>query len=134
MFNFKKLVLLAFLSATSIASSATGAGNITSLRFTSAPNGKNYAVITTSTLRLVPGTSNYVGAENNGVPYTLLLLPSDPTLCALAGASLERARSNTSTIFYFLDVKGEYNYSLGDVPGIPSNQYVNIISNWHLGQ
>jgi hypothetical protein len=138
MFNFKKMILPVFLASASIVCSATSAGYIKTLRFASGGNGTNYAVISTSLPQNVSGTQNYVGGISGGIPYTVLVLPSDPTLCALAGAGLERARANTATNFYFnsTDVRTGTNPALADVPGIPSSDsfWINLVSSWYLGQ
>jgi hypothetical protein len=130
----KILPFSALLLGISAAFAGTTTGNITSLRFVSGKNGIHYAVISTSSTQIVAGSQNYVGAEYLGRPYTFLVLPDDPTLCALAGASLERARSNPATKFYYNDVQVGPNSSMADVPGFPSNQWINLISDWYLGQ
>jgi hypothetical protein len=134
MFNKAKMMLMFLSIGTSMVFGATSSGYIKTLRFASGTNGINYAIISTNSPQIVSGSANYVGAEYSGVPYTLLALPSDPTLCALAGASLERARGNTAANFYFIDVAVGPNSSMAVVPGIPGNQWVNLVSNWYIGQ
>lgn len=134
MFQRLNTLILAVFAATVATYAAPNAGYIKSLRFVTGANKINYAIISTSSPQIVGGSQNYVGAETSGVPYTVIQLPSDPVLAALTGSSLERARQVTSVKFYYIDVAIGSNSSLCNVPGISGGQWVNVITNWHLGE
>ncbi len=129
----KNILFAALLLFCTGAMAAQNAGYIKSITYTTGKNGINYAVIGTSSPQQVSGTQNYVGAESYGL-YTLIVLPSDPSLMAVAASTLERCRGNTNALFFFQDVKVGPNSALAEVPIRSGDSWVNLITTWWVGQ